>query len=256
VPDKYNKMKQRGAYVGILACFLLIGYLLFKKSNQEVQFLNQPVHQGSVEFASRQSYAVRKADTNPTASNKSINSDTVRKQREIVNSLIQREREAAELIEVAPYPKMLTHIVAIPAIHADLRSRTIAQQNALVDGESELNSQIAGFLEFIPTLPNAVASGSTREPTAWRIIWFNLYGDNLDKYRFQIIDTDLEPEEVFTYLPGGLLAAQQTGSTRISDITLENAKARYGHLFSIEESTDAKTLMQPLLTNVKGRVTE
>jgi hypothetical protein len=37
---------------------------------------------------------------------------------------------------------------------------------------------------------------------------------------------------------------------------LENAKARYGHLFSIEESTDAKTLMQPLLTNVKGRVTE
>ena len=249
-------MKQRGAYFGILACFVLIGYLLFKQSNQEVQLLNQPVHPGPIKFAPRQAYAAEEADTIPSASNKKINSETVRKQREIVNSLIQREREAAELIEVAPYPKMLTHIVAIPAVISELRNQIISKQTALVDGASELDSQITELLDFNPALPNVVAAGSTSEPTAWRIIWCNLYGDNLDKYRFQIIDTNLEPEEVFTYLPGGLLAAQQTGNTRISDITLENAKARYGHLFSIEESTDDTTPIQPLLTKVKGRVTE
>ena len=151
---------------------------------------------------------------------------------------------------------MLTHIVAIPAVSSELRNQIISKQTALVDGASELDSQITELLDFNPALPNVVAAGSTSEPTAWRIIWCNLYGDNLDKYRFQIIDTNLEPEEVFTYLPGGLLAAQQTGNTRISDITLENAKARYGHLFSIEESTDDTTPIQPLLTKVKGRVTE
>ena len=249
-------MKQRRAYAGILACFILIGYLLFKHSNQEVQLLDRPVHQGAVKFAPRQSYAAAETDTIPSASNKKVNSETVQKQREIINSLIQREREAAELIDVAPYPKMQTHIVAIPAVSSDLRDQTISKQNALVDGSSELNSQIAELLDFNPALPDAVASGSTSEPTAWRIIWCNLYGDNLDKYRFQIIDTNLAPEEVFIYLPGGLLAAQQTGDTRISDITLENAKARYGHLFSIEESTDDTTQIEPLLSRVKGRVGE
>jgi hypothetical protein len=165
--------------------------------------------------------------------------DQVREQETWLKRLRDRELDAAVVIESAPYPKMVNHIVAVPTPPLDLVQEVRRQSASWLERDSDTGSDIEEFLEFRPKDLSKVAALSPTGPCKWRIIWLSLYGDALDKYRFRVIDSNLSPEEVFSYFPNGLLAASQGVDTRMADITLEEARVRYGHLFTIEEPDGA-----------------